>query len=183
MPKKGRGGKRKVPYLTDMYVARVRDALAYITANKKEYIIYENSKPVGLKDAVARYKQTGDDKWLLHILASNLGYFANTLGKAVSRFGVEPDDYVYALYEGLKYALSKCDPERARLSYLASGIYIICVREIDRDLRKRNKEVQIDSFSIPDEDDNELPAGGELLDRLFADFDIYDVPLYDEDTH
>jgi hypothetical protein len=182
MPKKSRGGKRKAPYLSDMHVARVRNAFAHITANKKEYIIYENGKPVSLKEAVRRYKQTEDDKWLLHILTSNLGYFANTLGKVSARYGVDPSDYVYAVYYGLKYALSKCDPERARLSYLASGVYIICVREIDRDLRERKKEVNIDCFTFPDDGDNDVPTGVEQLDKLFADLGIYDVPLYDEDT-
>jgi hypothetical protein len=182
MPKKSKSGRRKAPYLSDMYVVRVRGAFAHITANKEEYIIYENNKPVSLKEAVYRYKQTEDDKWLLHILASNLGYFANTLGKAAAKFGVDPCDYIYAVYYGLKYALSKCDPEKVRLSYLASGVYIICVREIDRDLRERRKETDMRCFACYNENDDENQVGGEYLDRLFADFGIYDVPLYDEDT-
>jgi len=183
MPNKKKRGKRRAPYLSDMYATRVRDALEHISAHKKEYIINENGAPVSIREAARRYKETGDDKWLLHILFSNLGYFANTLGKFAARYNADPRDYIHYIYDGLKYSLGKCDPDRVKISYLASGVYITFVREINRENRKKRKEVDIERLTYAEAEEEEVPTSGEYLDRLFADFDIYDVPLYDEDTH
>ncbi len=180
---KKRDGKRKrrAPFLADMEGARVRNAFRHITIHKEDYIVRENGRIVDIKEAVRRYKATGDDKWVLHILASNVGYFANTIGKLASKYNIDPSDYVYCVYYGLKYAMDKCDPEKVRLSYLASGVYMISRREVDRDLRERKMEVSMEGFAYND-DEGEMILDSEHLDRLFADFGIYDVPLYDEDT-
>ncbi len=169
---------RKAPYLAMMENSRVRDAFALLTAHKEDYIIYENGKPVDYREAVRRYKETGDDTWVMHILASNLGYFANALAKVVARYGVAPEDYVVHVYEGLRRSMEKCDASRVRLSYLSTGVFMLCRREAEYEVRRRAQETSMSDVgwiehSNEDDDDTDL-------DSLLARNGEYEVPLYDE---
>jgi hypothetical protein len=175
--------KKRVPCLSNIdNDVRVREAFKYLTTHKSEYIIYENGRPLDIKEAIRRYKQTKEDKWLLHVLVSNMGYFANTLSKVAAKYKIDPCDYVVYVYEGLKYSADKCDADRVGLSYLAAGVYIICARQADRELRKKTGELNLEDF-VYEDDEHEIHEGIAKLDMLLADFGIYDVPLYDEDIH
>jgi len=171
---------RKAPYLAMMENSRVRDAFALLTAHKEDYIVYENGKPVDYREAVRRYKETGDNTWVMHILASNLGYFANALAKVVARYGVAPEEYVLHVYEGLRRSMEKCDASRVRLSYLSTGVFMLCRKEAEHEVRARAKE-----WALPDGswgggygDDDE----GMDLDTWLAKNGAYEVPLDDEGT-
>jgi AAA+ ATPase superfamily predicted ATPase len=171
---------KRATYLNSIENGDIKEAFEYITKHKGAYIIKENGKPVGVKEAISRYKKTGDEKWLLHILVSHLGYFANTLSKVVTKFGINPEDYIHRLYEGLKYSADKCDENRATISYLAAGAYMICARYAYKEIRKRAKETDMSYFGA--DDDEEVITGGEQLDLLLAEMGIYEVSLHDEDT-
>jgi sulfur carrier protein ThiS len=176
------GHKRtKGPYLAMMENARVRDALALLTAHKDEYIVRENGKPVDYREAVRRYKETGDESWVMHVLATNLGYFANALSKVVARYGVSPEDYVALVYEGLREAMGRCDASRVRLSYLSTGVFMVCRRAAEREMRRRTQEGLLAEFGGPwgndEEGDEEMD-----LDTWMAINGVYEVPLDDEDT-
>jgi hypothetical protein len=171
-----KGGK--APYLAVMENSKVRDAFALLTAHKEDYIVYENGKPLDYREAVRRYKETGDEKWIMHILAANLGYFANALAKVVARYGVAPEDYVVLVYEGLRRSMEKCDTSRVRLSYLSTGVFMVCRREAEREVRRRAQEASISDVGWNgrfDEDDD-----GMDLDTWLAKNGEYEVPLYDE---
>ncbi len=173
--------KYKPPPLALMEQARVRDAFELLTSHKDEYIVRENGKPVDYKDAVRRYKETGDESWVMHILASNLGYFANTLAKVVAKYRVSPEDYVGVVYEGLRQAMEKCDASRVKLSYLATGVFFICRREAEHEVRRKANEVEA-SFLLSDVVENEDEDENMDLDTWMAENGIYEVPLSDEDT-
>jgi hypothetical protein len=174
-------GKSKAPYLAQMGHVRVKDAFELLTSHKDEYIIKENGKPVDYREAIRRYKETGDDSWVMHVLASNLGYFANALAKVAAMYGVAPEDYVALVYEGLRRAMEKCDASRVRLSYLAAGVFFICRREAEYEVRRKANEVSASlTFLDGDEDgDGEVVVD---LDTWLAQNGIYQVPLSDEDT-
>jgi len=168
----------KAPYLAMIDNARVRDAFAYLTAHKEDYILCENGKPIDYREAVRRYKDTQDEKWIMHILASNLGYFANALAKVVARYGVAPEDYVVLVYEGLRRSMEKCDASRVRLSYLSTGVFMLCRREAEHEVRRRAQEASMSNAmwgGCPDEDDDVMD-----LDSWLARNGEYEVPLYDE---
>jgi hypothetical protein len=160
---------------------RVRDAFELLTAHKDEYIIRESGKPVDYREAVRRYKETGDEAWVMHVLASNLGYFANTLAKVVAKYGVVPEDYVALVYEGLRRSMEKCDASRVRLSYLAAGVFFICRREAENEIRHKANEVNA-SFTFPEGDEDGDDEFFMDLDTWLAQNGIYEVPLNDEDT-
>jgi len=171
----------RAPYLAQMGHVRVRDAFELLTAHKDEYIIKENGKPVDYREAVRRYKETGDDSWVMHVLASNLGYFANALAKVAAKYGVAPEDYVALVYEGLRRSMEKCDASRVSLSYLAAGVFFACRREAENEVRRKANEVDA-SLTFPDVDED---GNGEVimdLDTWLAQNGIYEVPLSDEDT-
>ena len=170
----------KAPYLAMMENSRVREAFALLTAHKEDYIVYENGKPVDYREAVRRYKETGDDVWVMHVLASNLGYFANALSKVAARYGIAPEDYVSLVYEGLRYSMEKCDASRVRLSYLSSGVFMLCRREAEYEMRRREKEAALPNWAWRSEEgDNDE---GMDLDTWLAKNGAYEVPLDDEDT-
>ena len=167
----------KAPFLAFMDNVRVRDAFAYLTRHKDSYIIRENGKIVDVKEAVRRYKDTKDDKWVMHILMSNLGYFANALGKVAARYGIEIDDYIFYVYEGLVKAMDRADPDMVRLSYLSTGVFMYARKQAEKELAIRNKE-----GPTPDVADDE---GEDIkdLDMIMASQGIYyEVSLSDEDT-
>jgi len=170
----------KAPYLAMMENSRVRDAFALLTAYKEDYILRENGKPVDYREAVRRYKETKDDAWVMHVLASNLGYFANALSKVVARYGVAPEDYVCLVYEGLRRSMEKCDASRVRLSYLSTGVFLLCRREAEHEMRQKAKEATLPDASLWSEngDDDENMD----LDTWLAKNGAYEVPLDDEDT-
>lgn len=174
-------GKRRAPYLAQMEHVRVRDAFELLTAHKDEYIIRESGKPVDYREAVRRYKETGDEAWVMHVLASNLGYFANTLAKVAAKYGVVPEDYVALVYEGLRRSMEKCDASRVRLSYLAAGVFFICRREAENEIRHKANEVNA-SFTFPEGDEDGYDEFFMDLDTWLAQNGIYEVPLNDEDT-
>ncbi len=173
--------KRKAPPLALMKHARVKDAFELLTNHKDEYIVRENGKPVDYKEAVRRYKETGDEKWVLHVLVSNLGYFANTLAKVAARYGVAPEDYVAFVYEGLKRAMEKCDISRVKLSYLATGVFFLCRREAEHEIKQRADEAKTLLF-WPEEGEDEDDKNVMDLDTWMAENGICEVPLSDEDT-
>jgi hypothetical protein len=160
---------------------RVRDAFALLTSHKDDYIVCENGKPVDYREAVRRYKETGDEAWVMHILASNLGYFANALSKVVARYGVAPEDYVSLVYEGLRSSMDKCDASRVKLSYLSTGVFLLCRREAEHEVRKRENEVTMADMALSSEgetgNDDEMD-----FDMWLAKHGVYEVPLYDEGT-
>jgi sulfur carrier protein ThiS len=170
----------KAPYLAMMENSRVRDAFALLTAHKEDYIVYENGKPVDYREAVRRYKETGDDVWVMHVLASNLGYFANALSKVAARYNIAPEDYVVLVYEGLRRSMEKCDASRVRLSYLSTGVFLLCRREAEHEIQARAKEAAMSDLgvSVSDDDNDE----GMDLDTWLARNGVYEVPLYDEGT-
>jgi len=173
--------RAKVPYLAIMENSRVRDAFALLTAHKEDYILYENGKPVDYKEAVRRYKETGDDAWVMHILASNLGYFVNALSKVVARYGIDPGDYVCLVYEGLRRSMEKCDASRVTLAYLSIGVFLLCRREAEHEMQIRSKEAALsDTTGWSSEDFEE---GEDMdLDNWLAKNGVYEVSLNDEDT-
>jgi hypothetical protein len=172
--------RAKAPYLAMMENSRVRDAFALLTAHKEDYIVCENGKPVDYREAVRRYKETGDDAWVMHVLASNLGYFANALSKVVARYGVAPEDYVSLVYEGLRRSMERCDASRVRLSYLSTGVFLLCRREAEHEMRLRAKEEPLpeEKWRLDDDGDYECMD----LDTWLAKNGAYEVPLDDEDT-
>jgi len=173
--------KRKAPYLAQMGHVRVKDAFELLTAHKDEYIVRENGRPVDYREAIRRYKETGDEAWVMHVLASNLGYFANALAKVAAKYGVPPEDYVAFVYEGLRRSMEKCDASRVRLSYLAAGVFFICRRVAEHEVKRKANEVDAYlTFPEGDEDgDDEVLMD---LDTWLAQNGIYEVPLSDEDT-
>ncbi len=173
--------KYKAPYLAQMRHVRVKDAFELLTAHKDEYIIKERGKPVDYREAVRRYKETGDEMWVLHVLASNLGYFANTLAKVAARYGVAPEDYVVVVYEGLRRAMEKCDVSKVRLSYLAAGVFFLCRREAEYEIRQRANEMSAQLHWIEESEDGDDENVMDL-DTWLAQNGIYEVPLSDEDT-
>jgi len=173
--------RAKIPYLAMIENSRVRDAFALLTAHKEDYILYENGKPVDCKEAVRRYKETGDDAWVMHVLASNLGYFANALSKVVARYGVAPEDYIGLVYEGLRRSMQRCDASRVTLAYLSIGVFLLCRREADRELKLRAKEVSVADAGFwggGESDEDDIMD----LDDWMARNGAYEVPLDDEGT-
>jgi hypothetical protein len=177
MPRKG----RKTPYIASLDRDRTRDAFVHITAHKDDYIVYDKGKPLDFREAVKRFKATGDDKWVMHILASHLGYFVNTLATIVAKYKVDPADYVIHVYEGLKRSMTKCDADRVKLSYLSGGVFIWCRKLADLEVKARNKEVDINDFYCYDDEDCEREVIRDL-DMFLAEQGIYQLPLYDENT-
>jgi len=174
--------KRKAPYLAQMGHVRVKDAFELLTAHKDEYIVKENGRPVDYREAIRRYKETGDDAWVMHVLASNLGYFANALAKVAAKYSVAPEDYVAFVYEGLRRSMEKCDVSRVRLSYLAAGVFFICRREAELEVRRKANEVDA-SLTFPEGDEDGDDEVLMDLDMWLAQNGIYEVPLSDEDTY
>jgi len=168
----------KAPALSLMDNSRARDAFAYLTKHKENYIIRENGKIVDVKEAVKRYKETKDDKWVMHIIMSNLGYFANAIGKVAAKYNVEIEDYVFCVYEGLIKSLERADADRVKLSYLSTGVFMYARKQAEKELAVRNKEGPLEA-GLPDGDEeNEIKD----LDMILASQGIYEVSLSDEDT-
>ena len=179
MPRRG----RKLPYVASLDRDRTRDAFVHLTQRKEDYIIYENGKPLDFRDAVKRFKATGDDRWVMHILASNLGYFVNTLATVVAKYKVDPADYVIHVYEGLKRSMTKCDADRVKLSYLSGGVFLWCRKIADLEVKERNKEVNMNLLTCNEEDEDCERLSIMDIDILLAEQGIYELPLYDEDTY
>ncbi len=174
---------RRTPTIAMLDKSSVKDAFKHLTLHKEDYIVYENGRPVDFREAVRRFKATGDDKWAMHILASNLGYFANSLSTVVAKYKVDPSDYVVYVYEGLKRAMTKCDADRVKLSYLSGGVFLWCRKMADLEVRQRNKEVNMNEAIIELEDDSGERVAVEDIDMIMASNGIYELPLYDEDTY
>jgi hypothetical protein len=172
---------RKTPHIASLDRERARDAFIHITRHKEDYIIREKGKPLDYREAVKRFKATGDDKWVMHILASNLGYFVNTLATVVAKYKIDPCNYVVHVYEGLRRAMTKCDAERVKLSYLSGGVFLWCRKLADLEVRERNKEVYMNEVFGCGEGDCEYEAIRDI-DMLLAEQGICQLPLYDEDT-
>jgi len=177
MPRRG----RRTPHIASLDRERIRDAFVHLTHHKDDYIIREKGKPLDYREAVKRFKETGDDKWVLHILASNLGYFVNSLATVVAKYKVDPANYVIHVYEGLKRSMTKCDADRVKLSYLSGGVFLWCRKMADLEAKERNKEVNINELVCNSEDDYEHDVVRDL-DMFLAEQGIYQLPLYDEDT-
>jgi len=173
--------RTKVPYIAMLENSRVRDAFALLTAHKEEYILYENGKPVDYREAVRRYKETRDDAWVMHVLASNLGYFANALSKVVARYGIAPEDYVWLVYEGLRRSMEKCDASRVTLAYLSIGVFLLCRREAEHEKQIRSREAALSDMTGWNGEDFEDSEDMDL-DSWMANNGVYEVPLDDEDT-
>jgi hypothetical protein len=177
MPRRG----RRLPHVASLDRGRVRDAFVHLTLHKDDYIVYDNDKPIDYREAVKRFKATGDDKWVLHILALHLGYFVNVLATVVAKYKVDPADYVIHVYEGLKRSMTKCDAEKVKLSYLSGGVFLWCRKIADLEVRERDKEVNINEFICYSDDDCEYGVIRDL-DMFLAEHGIYQLPLDDEDT-
>jgi hypothetical protein len=180
MPRKARKGRR-TPYIASLDRDRARDAFVHITLCKDDYIVYECGKPLDFREAVKRFKETGDDKWVMHILASHLGYFVNSLASVIAKYKVDPADYVIYVYEGLKRSMTKCDADRVKLSYLSGGVFLWCRKMADLEVKARNKEVDMNLFICHNDNDEDCEIVRDP-DMLLAEQGIYELPLYDEDT-
>jgi len=159
--------------------ARVRDAFAHLTRFKDEHIVCEGGRAVSVPEAVRRYRADGDDRWVLHVLMGNLGYFANALGKVAAKWNIDPADYIPFVYEGLREAMGRADPDRVRLSYLSTGVFMYCRRLAEKEVRERSKEAKMDEVIIENDEGEELAD----LDMILAANGIYEVPLSDETAH
>jgi hypothetical protein len=177
MPRKG----KRPPHIASLDRDRVRDAFVHLTHHKDDYIVYENGKALDFREAVKRFKETGDDKWVMHILASNLGYFVNSLATVVAKYKVDPANYVIHVYEGLKRSMTKCDADRVKLSYLSGGVFLWCRKVADLEVKERSKEVDKNMIICYSDEDCEYQVV-EDLDMLLAEQGIYQLPLYDADT-
>jgi len=173
---------RKAPFLQIKASAKIGYAFEYIEKYIHEYVIREGGKEVSVKDALRRFHETGEDKWVMHILASNLGYFVNSLGKVVMIYGVDPCDYVAHIFDGLRISMQKCDPERARLSYLGVGVFFYCRSIADKEYKNRSKELSAEgmaeTFFRPSEGGDDEIAD---LDALLASEGYY-VTLHDDEA-
>jgi hypothetical protein len=173
---------KRAPFLQHKAGAKIGYAFEYIEKYIHEYVIREGGREVSVKDAVRRFHETGEDKWVMHILASNLGYFVNSLGKVVMIYGVEPGDYVAHVFEGLRVSMQRCEPERARLSYLGVGVFFYCRAIAEKEYKKRSKEFSAESlaetFFGPSEDGDDEVVD---LDTLLASEGYY-VTLHDDET-
>jgi hypothetical protein len=173
---------RKAPFLQFKASAKIGYAFEYIEKYIHEYVIKEGDKEISVKDAVRRFHETGDDKWVMHVLASNLGYFVNSLGKVVMIYAVDPCDYVAHIFDGLKLSMQRCDPERARLSYLGVGVFFYCRAIAEKEYRKKAKETSAEGmaevfFEADESGDSEIAD----LDTLFASKGHY-VTLHDDEA-
>jgi len=177
MPRKG----KRTPHIASLYRDRTREAFVHITLHKDDYIVREKGKPLDFREAVKRFKETGDDKWVMHILASHLGYFVNSLATIVAKYKIDPADYVVYVYEGLKRSMVKCDVERVKLSYLSGGVFILCRKMADLEVKERDKEVKMNMIMNDNDEDLDCPDITDV-DMLLAKQGIYELPLYDEDT-
>jgi hypothetical protein len=172
---------KKAPFLQLKAAAKIGYAFEYIEKHIHEYVIRDEGKEVNVKYAVRRFHETGEDKWVMHVLASNLGYFVNSLGKVVMIYGVDPCDYVAHIFDGLKLSMRRCDPERARLSYLGVGVFFYCRAIAEKEYRNRSKEFSAEgmaeTFFGPSEGGDDEIAD---LDTLLASEGYY-VTLHDDD--
>ncbi len=173
---------RKAPCLQYKPSAKIGYAFEYIEKYIHEYVIKEEGKEVSVKDAVHRFHESGEDKWVMHVLASNLGYFVNSLGKVVMIYDVDPCDYVAHIFDGLRLSMQRCDPERARLSYLGVGVFFYCRSIAEKEYRGRSKDTSAESmaetFFEPSEDGDDKTAD---LDTLLASKGYY-VTLHDDEA-
>jgi len=165
---------RKRPYIDDWKSIPVGDAFKYLTKYKRHYILKNpDGSIVSLADAVRNFQKDGDLKWPLHVMMTNLGYIANNLARAVGKFGLDIEDYIADAFEGICNAMQKCDPERAKMAYIGSGVFFAVRKAAYKVIREKEK---IEALQIEDLD-------GELLDddRLAAFLGTYNVYLMHED--
>ncbi len=173
MVRKRRGTPRKRPYIDDWKSTPVGDAFKYLTKHKRYYILKNpDGSVVSLADAIRNFQKDQDPKWPLHVMMSNLGYIANGIARAVGRFGLNIEDYIGAAFEGICKAMLKCDPDRAKMAYIGSGVFYAVRNQAYKAIREKEK---IQDLQIEDLD-------GELLDddRAAAIFGHYEVYLYYE---
>jgi hypothetical protein len=159
---------RKRPYINDWKATPVGDAFKYLTKYKKHYILKNpDGSLVSLADAIRNFQKDGDLKWPLHVMMSNLGYIANGIARAVGKFGLDIEDYITDAFEGVCNAMLKCDPERAKMAYIGSGVFFAVRKAAYKAIREKEK---IETLQVED-------ADGEPLDddRLAAIFGIYQV--------
>jgi hypothetical protein len=173
---------KNVQFLQFMASAKIAYAFEYIEKYKHEYVIREDGKEISVKDAVRRFHETGEDKWVMHILATNLGYFVNALGKVVVRYNVDPCDYVAHVFDGLKRSMQRCDPERARIAYLGVGVFLYCRIIADKERREKAKELSAEGmaetlFGPSEGGDDEIAD----LDTLLASEGYY-VTFHDDEA-
>jgi hypothetical protein len=166
---------RRRPYIDDWKSERVGKSFRYLTKYKKHYILKNpDGSVVSLADAIRNYQKDHDPKWPLHVMMSNLGYIANGIARAVGRFGLDIEDYIGAAFEGVCNAMQKCDPARAKMAYIGSGVFFAVRKAAYRAIREKEK---IESLIVEDLDGEQLDD-----DHLAAIFGLHSVYLeYDED--
>jgi len=166
---------KKRPYIDDWKSTPVGSAFKYLTKYKRYYILKNpDGSVVSLADAIRYYQKDHDPKWPLHVMMSNLGYIANGIARAVGKFGLDIEDYIAYAFEGICNAMLKCDPERAKMAYIGSGVFFAVRKAAYRAIREKEK---IESLQVEDIDGEPLND-----DRLAAFFGLYRVYLMDEDT-
>jgi len=165
---------KKRPYIDDWKSTPVGKAFKYLTKHKRYYILKNSDgSVVSLADAIRNYQKDHDPKWPLHVMMSNLGYIANGIGRAVGRFGLDIEDYIADAFEGICKAMQKCDPERAKMAYIGSGVFFAVRKAAYKAIREKEK---LESLQVEDLNGEELDD-----DRLAAIFGIFQVYLTDED--
>ena len=167
---------KKRPYIDDWKSTPVSKAFKYLTKYKNQYILKNpDGSVVSLADAIRNYQKDHDPKWPLHVMMSNLGYIANGVARAVGRFGLDIEDYVSYAFEGICKSMLKCDPDRAKMAYIGSGVFFAVSQAAYKAIREKEK---IESLQVKDLDGEEIDD-----DRLAAIFGICQVYLpYDEEA-
>jgi hypothetical protein len=158
--------KVRAPAMPENPKLRIGRSFRRLAKYRKDYIIKTpDGKPVSLAEAARNYQKDGDPKWPLHVFMLNLGYFAIGVSRALTKFGYDPDEYIEAAFQGICNAMKRCNPDRVKLSYLATGVYFSVTTAADKNRRKMKGEVDILKV---DED-------GELIDddKLAAMFGIF----------
>jgi hypothetical protein len=102
------------------------------------------------------------------------------LAKVVARYRVAPEDYVSLVYEGLRRSMERCDASRVRLSYLSTGVFFLCRREAEHEMRLRAKEEPLPEETWRLDYDGYYECMD--WDTWLAMNGTYEVPLDDEDT-
>jgi hypothetical protein len=166
---------KKRPYIDDWKSTPVGKAFKYLTKYKNQYILKNpDGSVVSLADAIRNYQKDHDPKWPLHVMMSNLGYIANGIGRAVGKFGLNIEDYIADAFQGICKSMLKCDPERAKMAYIGSGVFFAVRQAAYKAIREKEK---VESLQVEDLDGEELDD-----DRLAAIFGLYQVNLhYDEE--
>jgi hypothetical protein len=172
---------RKRPHIEDWTSIPVRGAFKYLTKYKRHYILRNpDGSIVSLADAIRNYQKDLDPKWPLHVMMSNLGYIANGIARAVSRFGLDAESYISEAFLGICKAMLKCDPDRAKMSYIGSGVFFAVTQAAYKDSREKEWTIDIQLEDLEGEplDDDHLAAAFGLYEVHFADESEIDDEIY-----